>query len=341
MRSRVQWALLCPRLRRRHRIGARRDRIRRRVRLGAWTTGGSTSRRQRSDGHVAVDAAAPSGQPPIRSRPRSASPPARACASSFRRSSPISELGHHPPRIGATTSHRAAPAPSARDELLVALSSEPLGVETRCAEERARGRVYVQPEALPPTGKFMSRARRRLRDLDDAGSMPAECRRCAIGLDRGRLITMPSGDDKRTGGPTIRPLVAARSVLPGRSGRGTLCVGLRCRRPKRRARRDACGVADAIGGPATSTATTLDTTLSSTRAVPPHSTRSRAYWDLYILAVRRRRHGRAIAAASVLAAVGLVTSARSRRRTRRRTRAAAWVSWGPSSWSLTGTGTGS
>ncbi len=287
-----------------------------RVRLGAWTpvwiditAGGDL------DGVVVVDAATPSAQPVI-----SFATPVRAAAGARVRVfvpaifSDLRAPGTVNVRIGRE-SVASVPIPRLRpvDELVVALSSEPLGVETAAARSGRLDVVYVQPDTLPPTWQVYEAVRAVvIRDLDERrlDDRQRQALRDWVWTG-GRLIVMPSGDDTRhLAGPTLRPLRAGPA--DGRQGRGVVVFWDRdAADPQRRG--DASMLAawsDTLGEPTANTATPLDATLASTRAVPPHVHAIAGALVLgYILAVRRAAPWVArLQTASVLAVAALVSA---------------------------------
>jgi hypothetical protein len=285
-----------------------------RVRLGAWTTVSiDVTAASDLDGHVTVEAAAPSGQPPI----TFATPVRVAAGARVRVFVPAIFADLRAPgtvhiRVGRD-SVASVPIPRLRpvDELLVALSSEPLGVETVALRNERLDVVYVQPETLPPIWQVYEAVRAVvIRDLDERrlDDRQRQALRDWVWTG-GRLITMPSGDDKRhLTGPTIKPLSAG----PAGSGpgRGTVVRwDYDAADPRRRGSTATLAAwSNALGPPVAPTATTLDTTLASTRAVPPHVHAIAGALVLgYILAVRRTAPWVArLQTASVLGAIGLV-----------------------------------
>jgi hypothetical protein len=293
-----------------------------RVRLGAWTpVWVELTAATDLDGHITVDAAAPSAQPPI----LFTTPVRVAAGARVRVFVPAIFADLRAPgtvhlKVGRETV-ASAPIPRLQpvDELLVALSSEPLGVESAALRNERLDIVYVQPDALPPIWQVYEAVRGVvIRDLDERrlDDRQRQALRDWVWTG-GRLITMPSGDDTRhMSGPTIRPL--RDGPADGRRGRGTLVRWTYdAADPKRRgdaATRSAWR--DALGVPVGATGTTLDTTLPTTRAVPPHvHAIAGALVVGYILAIRRaapwvaRLHTAALLSAAALVIAGTVLAA--------------------------------
>ena len=97
------------------------------------------------------------------------------------------------------------------DEIVVVLSSEPLGIEGVAASLAGLGVAYMEPEALPPVWQAYQAVRLLVvRDLDER-RVTEQQRRAILQWvwSGGRLLAMPSGDDVRhLRGPTLEPLLA-------------------------------------------------------------------------------------------------------------------------------------
>jgi len=185
-----------------------------RTRLGAWTPVWiELVATADMDATVVIEARAPTGQPVVRY-----GAPARAAAGArIRVFVPAVFLDARSPGVVAVESGTARiaeqPLPRLRavDDLVVALSSEPLGAEAAAAAIGRLDVAYVAAETLPPVWQAYEAVRMVVvRDLDERRLDDAQ--RAALRAwvwAGGRLLVMPAGDDTRhLAGPTLGPLRA-------------------------------------------------------------------------------------------------------------------------------------
>lgn len=182
------------------------------------------------DGTVVIDVPTPTGQPVVRY-----GAPVRAAAGApvrvfvpaifFESRTPgtvhLEAAGH---RLASQPLPRVRPV----DEIVVVLSSEPLGAEATVARTGRVDVAYVAAEMLPPVWQTYEAVRLLVvRTLDERRLDDAQ--RIAVRdwvWTGGRILMMPEGDDTRhLSGPTLGPL--RRDARAGRLGRGHVIVWTR------------------------------------------------------------------------------------------------------------------
>lgn len=200
-----------------------------RARMGAWTPVwiDITAPSSGLDGAVTVAATPPTGGSIVRySTPVRAAPGARVRI--------FVPVIFYDARVPGTVEledggRRIASLPIPRlrsvEEVIVALSSEPLGAEDVAARAERVEIAYLGPEDLPPVWQAYEGVRLLvIRSLDERrlNDTQRQAMRRWVWTG-GRLLAMPSGDDTRhLQGPTLAPLlpggIAARSTAatPGR-----------------------------------------------------------------------------------------------------------------------------
>jgi hypothetical protein len=210
-----------------------------RVRMGTWTPVwiDLVAPAEGLDGAAVVAATAPAGAPGRAVRYATA---VRAAAGArvrvfvpavFYDARAPGSVGIETPRglIASQPLPRLRPA----EEMVVALSAEPLGAEDVTARTRRADVVYVRPQDLPPVWQaYEGVSLLVVRDLDERRLDDAQ--RQAIRRwvwTGGRLLAMPSGDDVRhLRGPTLEPVLPG--LVTGRTepaGTGRTVLALRAR----------------------------------------------------------------------------------------------------------------
>ncbi len=289
-----------------------------RARLGAWTPVWIevTAPASGVDGTLTVEAPSPAGQPVLGfSTPVRAAPGARVrvfvpAMFSDPRTPGTVRLDDAGGRLAVVPLPRLRPV----DEIVLVLSTEPLGAEAAAARAGRIDVAYVTPEVLPPVWQAYEAVRLLVvRDLDERRLDDAQ--RTAIHQwmwTGGRLLAMPAGDDRRhLRGPTLQPLLSR--AVTGQVGRGRVTVWERDGAdPAVRGGAEAQQAWDRLlaqGGPAP--VPSLEQTLPPGRAVP---LRTHLLVGVLVLGyvVVLRRLSRALAAlsgASMLAAALLIAAA--------------------------------
>ncbi len=289
-----------------------------RARLGAWTPVWIEVVAPASgvDGTVVVEAPSPAGQPMLGfATPVRAGPGARVrvfvpAIFSDPRAPGTVHLDDARGRVASAPLPRLRPV----DEVVLALSGEPLGAEGAAARAGRIDVAYVTPEALPPVWQAYEAVRLLVvRDLDERRVDDAQ--RTAIGQwvwTGGRLLAMPAGDDRRhLRGPTLQPLLSR--AVAGQAGRGLVTVwdfdGADPAVRGGAAEQQAWNRVLAQGGPAP--VPTLEQTLPPGRAVPLRTHLMVGVLILgYVVVIRRlSRALAALSGASILAAALLITAA--------------------------------
>lgn len=176
------------------------------------------------------------------------------------------------------------------DEIAAVLSAEPLGIEGAAARLAGLGVAYVEPEVLPAVWQAYQAVRLLVvRDLDERRVTDQQRRAILQWVwSGGRLLAMPSGDDRRhLRGPTLGPLLA-RSA-DGGAGLGRITVWRHdAALPEHRSRPDQTRAWERVmAGDLKAVAPGLEATVPSDRGVPPRTQVAIGILALaYLLAVR-------------------------------------------------------
>ncbi len=200
-----------------------------RARLGAWTPVwiDVTAPASGVDGTLTVEAPAPTGQPVVAfAVPVRAAPGVRVrvfvpAILSDPRSPGTVRLDDARGRLAVVPLPRLRPV----DEIVLVLSSEPLGAEAAAARAGRIDVAYLTADVLPPVWQAYEAVRLLVvRDLDERRIDDAQ--RASIRnwvWTGGRLLAMPAGDDRRhLRGPTLWPLLSR--AAGGQVGRGRVTV---------------------------------------------------------------------------------------------------------------------